>query len=516
MWKFAIIPVFSILFVWTWQFFNWVWLKPRKIERLLRKQGMNGNSYRFLFGDSEETGLMYEKAYSKPISLKDDIVPRVMPNIFHTLEKYGNYSFSWSGPRPRIFINDVGVARHALKKHRLYLKTFKVSSHTVQLLVSGLASLEGEKWAKTRSRLSPVFNMDKLKPMVPAIQLCGENTLNEWKKMILKKGGSCVIDVFPEFEIFTSAILAQLMFSSTYTDEIKRAFHQLGELANLAKLPSKIFTMPGEKYLPTQTNRRAKEIDKYVRVTFTSMINERLKRNAAAPSGNQDLLDVLLEDLYDRKFTKESERQRIIEDAIGECRIFFFGGFETSSNLLTWTMILLSIHQDWQARAREEVFQVLGNKSEITSDDLGKLKIVTMIINEVLRLYPPIMELSRLIDEDVKINEYTIPKDSLVTFPILMFHRSTEIWGEDAGEFRPDRFAEGALKAANGEAAFLPFGWGPRICIGMHFSMLESKTFLAMLLREFSFELSPTYAHAPVVAITIQPQFGAPIVLRKL
>ncbi|KAK6138714.1 hypothetical protein DH2020_027546 [Rehmannia glutinosa] len=246
------------------------------------------------------------------------------------------------------------------------------------------------------------------------------------------------------------------------------------------------------------------------------MINDRLKRKGGAPSGNRDLLDVFMEDLYEGKYTNESERQKIIEDAIGECRVFFFAGFETGSNLLTWTMITLSLHQDWQARAREEVFQVLGDKKEITSDDLGKLKLITMIVNEMLRLYPLVMELTRLVDEDTKINGYTIPKDSLLTFPVLMFHRSTEIWGEDAGEFRPDRFAEGVLKAANGEAAFMPWGWGPRICIGMNFAMLEIKTFLAMILREFSIEFSPTYIHAPVVAFTIQPQFGAPVVLRKL
>lgn len=134
------------------------------------------------------------------------------------------------------------------------------------------------------------------------------------------------------------------------------------------------------RYLPTKKNRRGKEIDKFVRVSLTCMINERLKRRqATAPqSGNMDLLDVLLEDLYQGKVAKESERQKVIEDAIGECRIFFFGGFETSSNLLTWAMVLLSTHQEWQARAREEVFQVLGNKKDITSDDLSKLKIVSI------------------------------------------------------------------------------------------------------------------------------------------
>lgn len=81
--------VLCVLVVWTWQLLNWAWFRPRKMEKLLRKQGMKGNPYKFLVGDSKETSLMYEKAFSKPIGLHDDIVPRVMPNILHTLQQYG-------------------------------------------------------------------------------------------------------------------------------------------------------------------------------------------------------------------------------------------------------------------------------------------------------------------------------------------------------------------------------------------------------------------------------------------
>lgn len=83
--------------------------------------------------------------------------------------------------------------------------------------------------------------------MVPAIQLCCEDALNKWKVMAMKEGGSFVVDVFAELEIFTSAVMAQLMFSSTYTEEIKQTFLQLAELAILASLPSKVLTIPGEK-----------------------------------------------------------------------------------------------------------------------------------------------------------------------------------------------------------------------------------------------------------------------------
>ncbi|KAI3469670.1 hypothetical protein Pfo_026333 [Paulownia fortunei] len=517
MWKFAFIPVLAILLLWTWQFFNWVWLKPRKIERFFRKQGMKGNSYKFLFGDTKEADLMYEKAYSKPIGFNDDILPRIMPNILDTIKKYGNYSFMWSGPRPRVFVLDPDIIREVLSKYQKYHKSFKTSNPIVKMLVTGLVNKEGEEWTKSRLKLNPAFHLDKLKPMVPAIQVCGQNTVNEWKEMTSKDEGSCVVDVYPYLEVFTSSVLAQLMFSSTYTEQLKRTFLKLSELALMGKLATNPFTLPGEKYFPTKKNRRAREIDKFVRASFTSMINERLqKRKAGAESGNQDLLDIFMEELYEGKTIKDRDRHRIIEDVIGQCKIFFFAGYETNSNLLCWTMIMLSVHQNWQDRAREEVLQVLGNKNEITSDDLGKLKTVTMILNEMLRLYPSAMEFSRVVEVETKLGEYTVPKDTLVTCPILILHRSREIWGEDAGEFNPDRFAEGVVKAAKGETAYMPFGWGPRICIAQNFAFLEAKTFLAMLLRNFSFELSPTYVHAPFVDFTIHPQYGAPIVLKKL
>ncbi|KAK6161468.1 hypothetical protein DH2020_004849 [Rehmannia glutinosa] len=409
------------------------------------------------------------------------------------------------------------VIREVLTKYHTYHKSFKTSNEIAKMLATGLVIKEGEEWAKARMKLNPAFHLEKLKPMVPAIQVCSQNTLNEWKEMASKGGGSCCFDVYPYLEVFTSSVLARLMFDSTYTEQLKQTFLQLSELAFMGKLATNPLTLPGEKYFPTKKNRRAKEIDKYVRASFTSMINQRLeKRKAGVEHANQDLLDLFMQELYDGENLNDGDRQRIIDDIIGQCKIFFYAGYETNSNLLTWTMVMLSAHQDWQARAREEAVQVLGNKKEITYEDLGKLKIATMILNEMLRLFPSSMELSRLVKEETILGGYTIPKDTLVTCPIIILQRSTEIWGKDAGEFNPERFAEGIMKATKGENAYMPFGWGPRICIAQNFALLESKTFFAMLLLNFSFELSPTYVHAPFVDFTLHPQYGAPIVLKKL
>lgn len=134
-----------------------------------------------------------------------------------------------------------------------------------------------------------------------------------------------------------------------------------------------------------------------------------------------------------------------------------------------------------------------------------------MILQEVLRLYPPVSELNRTVTKDIKIGEVFLPSGVLVNLPILLVHQDEELWGNDAKEFNPERFNEGIIKASKGNMSFFSFGWGPRICIGSNFAMYEAKLVLALILQHFSFELSPTYAHAPSAVGTLRPQFGAPI-----
>ena len=134
-----------------------------------------------------------------------------------------------------------------------------------------------------------------------------------------------------------------------------------------------------------------------------------------------------------------------------------------------------------------------------------------MILYEVLRLYPTIVMLARSVHNKTKIGNLSLPAGVMLCLPTVLVHQDHELCGDDASEFRPERFSEGISKATKGRVSFFPFGWGPRIS-----AMMEAKMALTTILQRFSFELSPSYRHAPTPVITLQPQYGAHLIVHTL
>nr|AGX93046.1 secologanin synthase-like protein [Amsonia hubrichtii] len=507
--------VFALVLAWAWRVLDWAWFTPKRLEKRLRQQGYKGNAYRFLVGDVKENGKMLQEAMSKPMAFNNDIVPRIMPHIHHTIQTYGRNSFTWMGRIPRIHVMEPELIKEVLTHSSKYQKNFDVHNPLVKFLLTGVGSFEGAKWSKHRRIISPAFTLEKLKTMLPAFAISYDDMLRKWEK-IAEKQGSHEVDIFPTFDVLTSDVISKVAFGSTY-EEGGKIFQLLKELMDLTIECMRDVYIPGWSYLPTKRNKRMREINKELTDMLRNIINKRTKALKAGEPGEDDLLGVLLESNF-QEIQKQGNKKNVgmtINDVIEECKLFYFAGQETTGVLLTWATILLSKHPEWQERAREEVLQAFG-KNKPDFERLNHLKYVSMILYEVLRLYPPVIDLTKIVHEDTKLGPYTIPAGTQVMLPTVILHREKSIWGEDAMEFNPMRFADGVANATKNNVTYLPFSWGPRVCLGQNFALLQAKLGLAMILQRFTFDVSPSYAHAPFTILTLQPQLGSHVIYKKL
>ena len=325
--------------------------------------------------------------------------------------------------------------------------------------------------------------------------------------------GMTEVDVWPEFQNLTGDVISKTAFGSSY-EEGRRIFQLQAESAERIIQAFRTIFIPGYWFLPTKNNRRLREIEREVSKLLRGIIGKRERAIKNGETSNGDLLGLLVESNM-RESNGKAELGMTTDEIIEECKLFYFAGMETTSVLLTWTLIVLSMHPEWQERAREEVLHHFGRTTP-DYDSLSRLKIVTMILYEVLRLYPPVVFLTRRTYKEMELGGIKYPAEVTLMLPILFIHHDPDIWGKDAGEFNPGRFADGISNATKYQTSFFPFGWGPRICIGQNFALLEAKMAICTILQRFSFEFSPSYIHAPFTVITLHPQHGAQIKLKKI
>ncbi|CAA3012081.1 cytochrome P450 CYP72A219-like [Olea europaea var. sylvestris] len=498
---------------WTVKFLNWVWLRPKKLEKCLRKQGFNGNSYRFFIGDMKDFITSMKEERPRSVKLCDDISSHILPYYYQIIKKFGKSSFVWFGPSPRLNVTDPELMKEILTKPGLFQKPHPDPIRDT--IVGGLLFLENEKWTKHRKIINPAFHLEKLKNMVPEINLSCSNMIDKWEALVSRTEGSFELDVWPSIEDLTGDVISRTAFGCNFEDG-RRIFELQKEEVELVLQLLQFSFIPGWRYLPIKANRRVKAISQEIQALLRGIVNKREKAMERGEATADDLLGILMESNF-KEIQEHGNKSggMSIEEVIEECKLFYFAGSETTSNLLVWTIVLLSKHQEWQVRARDEVLQVFGMKTP-TFDELNHLKTVTMILQEVLRLYPPAPLIIRAPTKPVKLGNTTLPVGVQLTLLIGLLHYDPKIWGKDVKEFKPQRFSEGIFNATKTQFCFLPFSAGPRVCIGQNFAMIEAKMAVSMILQKFSFELSPSYVHAPFPVMTLQPQLGASIILQKL
>ncbi|CAO2191121.1 unnamed protein product [Urochloa humidicola] len=506
-----------LLLRWAVQVLEWAWLAPRRMERTLRAQGLRGTRYRFFWGDHKEERRLMAAALARPVPMDQphDILPRVFPLLHRAVKEHGKLAFTWFGTIPRITIIDPDLAREIMSNKDGYFVKTKLATRTVRLLFSGVALLDGEKWVKHRKIMNPAFHTERLKGMLPAFSAACSDLICRWENLLTDSAGTIELDIWSDFQNLSGDVISRAAFGVSYQEGRKIFLLQAEQLVRVTQA-FRTSHIPGYSLLPTKNNRRINAINKETNTILRGIIEKRHDAMKNGEAANDDLLGMLLESNMNYSDSDgKSSKGITIEEVMEECKLFYFAGTETTAVLLTYTMVVLSMHPEWLDRARDEVLQVFGqNKPDLSG--VSRLKVVTMVLYEVLRLYPPALTIHRRTHKQTEFGGVIYPADVMFVIPIMFIHRDPELWGHDASEFNPGRFAEGVSKACSDPGAFIPFSWGPRICIGQNFALLEVKLAISMVLQRFAFELSPEYVHAPCSILTLHPQHSVPVRMRRL
>ncbi|PRQ39035.1 putative cytochrome P450 [Rosa chinensis] len=484
-----------------------LWWTPTRTKRFMASQGIRGPSYRLIHGNNKEISNMLKEAMSRPIpNLSHDVLSAVQPHIHSWTKSYGKNYLQWYGLQPVLVITEPELGKEILNnKDRVYTKQ-KPSIYVKKLFGDGISMAEGEKWSKLRKISNHAFHGDSLKVNMIA---SAETMLEGWKKHEGKE-----IEVCEHFRLLTSEVISRTAFGSSYL-EGKNIFDMLMKLSSVIFKNAHKLRVPGiSKFYKTSDEKESEKLEKGIGDTILEIVKKREREAVTGEEGSfgTDFLGLLLKASH-----ATNDKQRIsVNELVEECKTFYFAGQETNNSLLVWTVFLLALHPEWQEEARKEVLQLFGKKTP-NPDGLAKLKTMSMIINESLRLYPPAIALVRRVDKEVKMGNLIIPANVELLVSILALHHEPQFWGQEVKHFKPERFSKGVASATNNNmAAFLPFGMGPRTCVGLNFATIEAKIALSMILQRYSFTLSPAYVRSPFQFLTVRPQHGLQVILHSV
>ncbi|KAL0389181.1 UNVERIFIED_CONTAM: cytochrome [Sesamum calycinum] len=341
--------------------------------------------------------------------------------------------------------------------------------------------------------------------MISLIQDSTVVLLNSWRNIVEREGGLADINIDQDLRSFSGDVISRACFGSNYSKG-EAIFLKLRALQEAASKKGFALGIPGMRHLPTKGNREAWALEKDIRTLILNVVKERQEAGY-----EKDLLQMLLEGAKNSDLSSDMLDKFIVDN----CKNIYLAGYETTAVSATWCLMLLASNPKWQERVRAEVLEVCKGQT-VDYDMIRKMKQLTMVINESLRLYPPVTVVSREAFKDMKFGNIDVPKGMNVWTYVLTSHTDPEIWGPDAYEFNPERFANGITGACKFPHLYMPFGVGPRVCLGQNLALVELKVLIALILSNFSFTLSPSYVHSPALSLVIEPGHGVNLYVKKL
>ncbi|MGR9086565.1 MAG: cytochrome P450 [Gammaproteobacteria bacterium] len=404
---------------------------------------------------------------------------------------YGDVAGFRLGLKPFYLLSHPRLAEQALiEQPEVFVKMYDPRKPKgLQLVLGqGLVTSTGPLWQRQRRLLQPVFLRRSIAGMLPQMAAAGEQLIARWQGF----GPDAGIDIPNEMMRLTLEALTRTMFGTSVLNDVDAIAQALDTCLRYAALTTMNPFLP-PLWIPTCANRSFKN----ALATLDQVIFRMIDRRRVEGSSQDDLLNRLLDSANSENAAGMSNRQ--LRD---EMITVFTAGHETTANLMTWALHFLAKHPAVMARVRAESMQY-SNVGPAINEQLDRLEYTRAVLLEALRLRPPAALLIRKLARDTEMSGYTLKAGSLALISIYNIHHHPEFW-DDPEAFSPDRFVGQKIS----KYQFLPFGMGPRFCIGNHFAILETTLLLSMLVRHFDFKPHSDLDPEMELAVSLRPKGG--------
>ncbi len=394
--------------------------------------------------------------------------------------------------------NTPEAAQHVLQKNQKNYRKAFTYSFLKPVVGEGLLTSEGDHWLRQRRLVAPLFHRKRIDTYAATMQETIEEMLDDWA--VRPQGAA--IDLSDEMSRVTLSIAGKLLFGQ----DIGRDASWIGEamvllFRDVNQRILSIFPIPRE--VPTPHNRRVQEALNKLEELVYGLIEERRGQEEE----NEDLLALFM--LAEDEETGERMSDKEIRD---ELLTFVIAGHDTTSNLLSWALYLLSRHPAERRRLQEEVDAVVSGRVP-TLEEAKKLPYTDQVLDETFRLFPPAWTVEREPMEDDVIDGFFVEAGNVVSVGPYFIHHNPKVWENPEG-FDPDRFGPDVARPSHRYAHF-PFGGGPRKCVGADFAILEARLLLAAMVKNFRLDIEPAAFVRAEGTVTLYPEGGLPMLLHQ-
>jgi cytochrome P450 len=397
-------------------------------------------------------------------------------------------------------VNHPDLVELVLKDHHRSYEKGNMWQPIKLLIGDGLPVAEGEQWRKQRRLMQPAFHHQYITNMLDSMNSAIEEGLQHWST--LADTGQ-PIDVLEEMLHIGLDLIFKTMFTTSITeDEAVLLNKEFTLIARLVMYRMWTFFLP--VWVPRPGDKRFAEGVK----AADEIVYRVIKRRRDSGEDTGDLLSMLMaarDEETGEPMTDVQLRDEIIT--------IMTAGHETVAIAMGWLWYLLSQHPEIEEKVYQEASSVLQGRPTATLADLGKMPYGKMVIQESMRLYPPVWPIPRVAVSDDQLGPYHIPAGSMVVVSPYVVHRNPDFWPEPE-KFDPERFTPEQI-ASRPRYAYLPFGGGPRICIGNSFAMMQAQLALAMVVQRYKLQLVPGHKVVPAASATTKPLYGLPMLLTK-